>query len=130
MAEGLSIPHGYCLCGCGQRTKPYRSSDRTRGLIKGEPRRYLRGHNRRKPEAKKVLVNKSNLPVTRCAGTRPDGRPCGRIVREDVGYCPLHDPYKSMVRKVDPTPIARAGRILIDAEYSGRSVDAAFGEVG
>jgi hypothetical protein len=97
--------YGYCQCGCGERTKTYRSSDRTRGLVAGEPRRYLRGHNNRRtlvhntPEPKKVHVNKISHTLTRCAGTKPDGAPCDRVVRPDRGYCLLHDPYRTMLRK-------------------------------
>jgi hypothetical protein len=95
--------YGYCQCGCGERTKTYRSSDRTRGLVAGEPRRYLRGHNNRRPQpsnpSPKVHVNKASHTLTRCAGTKPGGAPCDRVVRPDRGYCLLHDPYRTMLRK-------------------------------
>jgi hypothetical protein len=42
------IPHGFCHCGCGQRT---RIAPRTRseaGWSRGEPLRYLHGHSGRK----------------------------------------------------------------------------------
>jgi len=43
----MTVAH-LCECGCGE---PVRMSDRTnarRGLVKGEPLRYVSGHNRRK----------------------------------------------------------------------------------
>lgn len=43
MQEQL-IPYGYCHCGCGEKAN---IADRTRpkqGLVKGEPRRFVRGH--------------------------------------------------------------------------------------
>lgn len=41
------IPHGLCHCGCGQRTA---ISNRTRdGNIKGQPKRWVRGHNPQRP---------------------------------------------------------------------------------
>src|SRR5215218_1192857 len=43
-----SIAYGYCHCGCGERTNLVRSSNRSQGLVKGEPRRYLRGHQHRR----------------------------------------------------------------------------------
>lgn len=36
---------GYCACGCGQRTKVAQGSDKSRGRIKGQPMRYVKGHN-------------------------------------------------------------------------------------
>lgn len=39
------IPYGYCHCGCGQKTKISISNDRRRGWVKGEPRRFISGHN-------------------------------------------------------------------------------------
>lgn len=42
------IPAGYCQCGCGERTRISETTDRKHGWVRGEPRQYLRGHNRRK----------------------------------------------------------------------------------
>jgi hypothetical protein len=39
------IPHGYCQCGCGQKTNLKIYNDRVRGFIKNEPFRYIAGHN-------------------------------------------------------------------------------------
>ena len=42
------VPYGYCHCGCGERTP---LSDRTRtarGCVKGEPIRFIHGHNCRR----------------------------------------------------------------------------------
>ena len=41
------IPLGYCHCGCGQRTNLIAFTDPTRGLVAGQPRMYLRNHNKR-----------------------------------------------------------------------------------
>ncbi len=35
---------GLCQCGCGAPTKPAKQSDTRRGLIKGQPARFVRGH--------------------------------------------------------------------------------------
>ncbi len=38
------IPYGYCQCGCGQRTKIADCTNTPRGLIKGQPQKFVRGH--------------------------------------------------------------------------------------
>lgn len=35
---------GLCGCGCGTVTPPARQTDTKRGLVKGEPTRFIRGH--------------------------------------------------------------------------------------
>jgi hypothetical protein len=42
------IPAGLCQCGCGQPTKPQPYTDRNRGMVKGEPRRFIHGHSSHK----------------------------------------------------------------------------------
>ena len=37
--------HGYCQCGCGQKTKVSPETNRAKGWVKGEPRRFLNHHN-------------------------------------------------------------------------------------
>jgi hypothetical protein len=39
------IPYGYCQCGCGQKTAISKQTQASKGWIKGEPHRYLSGHN-------------------------------------------------------------------------------------
>lgn len=39
------IPYGYCHCGCGQRTRIARETNRLRGRTPGVPMRFVRGHN-------------------------------------------------------------------------------------
>ena len=43
----MSNPAGLCKCGCGQKTKISNYDNPQRGHIKGEPRNYIMGHNRR-----------------------------------------------------------------------------------
>ncbi len=40
----MEIPYGYCHCGCGQKTNLINRNDPARGLVKGEPRRFVSGH--------------------------------------------------------------------------------------
>jgi hypothetical protein len=39
------IPYGYCHCGCGRKTRPARQTDTRYGWVKGQPVKYLPGHN-------------------------------------------------------------------------------------
>lgn len=43
--ENTSAPYGYCWCGCGQQTNLARQNWTLYGLVRGEPVRYVRGHN-------------------------------------------------------------------------------------
>ncbi len=45
--EGWYKPNtndGYCMCGCGERARVASASAKGRGVVKGEPERYLKGH--------------------------------------------------------------------------------------
>lgn len=39
------VPYGYCHCGCGQKTNICTHTHNKRGSKKGEPSRFLPGHN-------------------------------------------------------------------------------------
>ena len=43
-APSRPTPTGWCECGCGQRTKLSTKTRLARGHIKGEPHRYINGH--------------------------------------------------------------------------------------
>jgi hypothetical protein len=42
-------PYGFCNCGCGQETTLVTRKDPSMGTVQTEPRKYIQGHNRRKP---------------------------------------------------------------------------------
>ena len=43
-----TVPYGYCQCGCGNPVRTnYTRSWLAKGEVKGEPRRFISGHNRR-----------------------------------------------------------------------------------
>lgn len=42
------IPYGYCHCGCGEKTEPCPYTARSIGWVRGEPKRYIHGHQSRK----------------------------------------------------------------------------------
>jgi hypothetical protein len=44
MTKELMIPYGYCHCGCGNKTKISPKTCTSKGWVKGEPRKYLQGH--------------------------------------------------------------------------------------
>lgn len=44
----MAIPQGLCQCGCGQRTRNAPQTIKKLGWVKGEPTRYINGHNNRK----------------------------------------------------------------------------------
>lgn len=46
-ALGTDVPYGRCWCGCGVATSLERQSSSRRGWLKGEPTRYLPGHEQR-----------------------------------------------------------------------------------
>jgi hypothetical protein len=38
-------PLGYCQCGCGQKTTIIQYADAAKGRVKGQPDRFINGHN-------------------------------------------------------------------------------------
>lgn len=42
-----AVPPGYCHCGCGEQTPL--ATQTSRGLIKGQPLRFVHGHQHRRP---------------------------------------------------------------------------------
>lgn len=52
MRTAEQIAPGLCQCGCGARTSIVRHNAVSRGLVAGEPRRYLKGHHPRPPTAR------------------------------------------------------------------------------
>jgi|SRR5579863_1464187 len=60
----FNIPYGLCHCGCGEKTTLAPHSASRGGWIKGQPIRYLAGHNkrlRRPPLDDKLFVFKGEL---------------------------------------------------------------------
>lgn len=43
-----AVPYGYCWCGCGQFAPVAQSSAACYGMVRGEPRRYIRFHRAKK----------------------------------------------------------------------------------
>lgn len=45
----VKIPYGFCRCGCGLKTIISSKTDRKYGWVKGEPKRFLSGHQNGRP---------------------------------------------------------------------------------
>jgi hypothetical protein len=44
------INNGYCWCGCGQQSVINTENDSSKGWIKGQPRKYIKGHRKTTPK--------------------------------------------------------------------------------
>lgn len=55
---GDLTPPGCCACGCGAKTRTYESNWAAGGRIKGEHRRYVRGHHSRTGVSLPIKVTK------------------------------------------------------------------------
>lgn len=51
-----TIPYGYCGCGCNEKTPLIERNRFTQGLVKGTPRKFLVGHQKRLPRAVSEFV--------------------------------------------------------------------------
>lgn len=83
------MSEGSCECGCGQHPTISDKTDRRAGSIKGEPRRFVVGHNRR--------GFSSHLPLDDSAYEAEDrgyATPCWIWIRgcTSLGYGHVHDP--------------------------------------
>lgn len=47
LSNSQNTPYGYCQCGCGEKTPLARKTANARGIVRGEPMRFLRGHRAR-----------------------------------------------------------------------------------
>jgi hypothetical protein len=57
------IPYGLCRCGCGQKTPLCTKNDRSKGEVKGQPKRFIKGHSQRAQShrwrSSQMLIGKS-----------------------------------------------------------------------
>lgn len=98
MAQNNNIPYGYCHCGCGQKTTIIKENSYTRGLIKGEPRKYLKGHH-----------TKGKKLAGYCRENNPNWRG-GEYTRED-GYVMIYKPDHPLVNSND---YIRKSRVVVE----------------
>jgi DNA-binding CsgD family transcriptional regulator/DNA-binding Xre family transcriptional regulator len=62
--KNSSVPYGLCWCGCGHTTPLGNWTDRRRGVVKGAPTRFLRGHM----QVIKQQEKRANLPEPNPSG--------------------------------------------------------------
>lgn len=64
------IPYGYCHCGCGKKTNIIKANNKKGGQIKGEPNKYVFGHNNNKlsdDDIKSIILKYNNNNISMCA---------------------------------------------------------------
>lgn len=99
-------PRGLCMCGCGQPAGTVKETDRRRGVIKGQPCRFLRGHYNRvrfqhtPPDARGYRTREHKRVAAKALGrrlphganvhhvndNRADNRPGNLVICEDAAY--------------------------------------------
>ena len=77
--------HMYCQCGCGQKTSLYPYNDKNRGMVKGQPRPWLKGH----------FTKGKKLPPERCAAL---DRGRAKSVAKTKGK-PLPEAHREAIRR-------------------------------
>lgn len=63
MNKTTDVRSGYCSCGCGQKTSIAKQTVKRLGHIKGQPIRYIHGHQMRRPD---LIVPDSPNPSGYC----------------------------------------------------------------
>lgn len=69
-----NVPHGYCHCGCGRKTKLADYTNLPREVVRGEPLRFIKGHNARKAEPAYVVDENGCWVWQRAKGPTGYGR--------------------------------------------------------
>lgn len=107
-------PDGYCLCGCGQKTKIARQTDKGRGWLVGQPKLWLQGHHNsgvggRAPveEGKKWCPYcKQNLPYDRFTkrsdrgvGLAPYCKDCVYKAKFETTYGIPYEEYEKLLEQ-------------------------------
>jgi len=63
---GLTAPYGECQCCCGEKTKIARWTKSSKGIVKGKPYRYINGHGKIVPNAKRFWKYVTSGPFDEC----------------------------------------------------------------
>lgn len=67
-SHGWPHGHGFCHCGCGQKTKLASKTSSTAGHIKGQPLRFIHGHNTRLPRRRTDPVERFWSKIDKSSG--------------------------------------------------------------
>ncbi len=85
---------GLCECGCGRTTTISTKSDATRGYVRGEPRRFVRGHGPRKrlylDERSYTIEDRGHRTPCWIWAGKPNGDGYGIYSRGDGGSTLAH----------------------------------------
>lgn len=82
--EQVSVPHGYCQCGCGSETPVATRNKVARGYVKGEPIRFIAGHQNRRPTWQRDSALQALRERWRVAGIRYGDCLCGCGERTNI----------------------------------------------
>lgn len=72
MSQDTPIPLGLCQCGCGQATRVAPENDASKGWVRGEPLRFVRGHTHKVNGIQ--AANPSGLCMCGCGQPAPIAR--------------------------------------------------------
>lgn len=92
--------NGLCGCGCGQKTQLAPYADNRRGLKKGEPQRFVNGHNRRSAPRDYEVDPETGCWVWLLSERTPAGY--GQIERNGVVDSPHRVYYELHVGPIPP----------------------------
>lgn len=83
MQDESTIPLGFCQCGCGRMTKIVRGSQASKGLVRGQPRRFIHGHQNRNTSPEWVVQENGCWRWLHCVDYHGYGRSSrdGRIMQ-------------------------------------------------
>lgn len=88
------VPYGFCHCGCGQMTEISRWSDASHGYVKGEPRKYVKGHS---GYTKRYQPAYTIDPDTGCWVWNHATRYGYGVAKQDTGVVQMHRWYWEQV---------------------------------
>lgn len=124
------IPYGYCHCGCGQKTRIAKNNDAHQGRIKGQPLKYIHGHNNRK-RYDADGPNPSGLCMCGCGQPTPLSRQSdsrlGYVKGKPVSFVIGHNFHKGAIQdrfleKVDKRGTAECW------EWTGATLRSGYGQ--
>lgn len=91
----MNSTEGLCQCGCGEKTKVASRTNSTYGHIKGQPLRYILGHNNRAPSWRDRLLTNPSKYLDRVE--RGFDSPCWEWIGwKNLGYGRLNVDGKKM----------------------------------
>ncbi len=102
-----AIPYGYCHCGCGKKTTIAKYDYPRYGHVKGEPKRFCRGHAARK-HAFSGELNQSGLCMCGCGEPTPIAQVSrynkGIVKGQQMRFIPGHGSRGKTFHNEGPNP--------------------------